>query len=99
MKKKLIFLLIPLLPLAAFTKYYTEIKAEEEAVQELVLGSYVNGAFNALDPDAMLEGFHPDFAPAFPVCWIRRPACRWSGKCSTALSFTRATPTRMHRTW
>jgi hypothetical protein len=27
-----------------------------------VLGCYVNGAFNALDPDAMLRGFHPDFA-------------------------------------
>jgi hypothetical protein len=62
MNKKLFFLLIPLLPLLAFTKYYIEIKAEEEAVKELVLGSYVNGAFNALDPDAMLKGFHPDFA-------------------------------------
>ena len=24
--------------------------------------SYINGAFNALDPDAMKSGFHPDFA-------------------------------------
>jgi len=35
---------------------------EEEAVKELVLTSYVHGAFNALNPDAMRKGFHEDFA-------------------------------------
>ena len=31
-------------------------------VRKVVETSYINGAFNALDPDAMLAGFHPDFA-------------------------------------
>ncbi len=62
MKKKLLFILIPLLPLMAFTKYYADKTAEEKAVEDLVLQSYVNGAFNELDPDAMAAGFHPDFA-------------------------------------
>ena len=33
-----------------------------DAVKQVVERSYVNGAFNALDPDAMEAGFHPDFA-------------------------------------
>lgn len=38
-------------------------KAEEvEAVKALVLSSYINGAFNELNADAMREGFHKDFA-------------------------------------
>lgn len=60
MKKKLLPLL--LLPLIAFTTYYVENAAEKEAVEELVLTSYVHGAFNELNPDAMAAGFHPDFA-------------------------------------
>ena len=37
--------------------------ADEVAdVREIVETSYINGAFNALDPDAMRSGFHPDFA-------------------------------------
>lgn len=35
---------------------------EAEAVKELVLTSYVHGAFNELDADAMRAGFHEDFA-------------------------------------
>ena len=31
-------------------------------VREVVETSYINGAFNDLDPDAMRAGFHPDFA-------------------------------------
>ena len=31
-------------------------------VRQVVEASYINGAFNALDPDAMRDGFHPDFA-------------------------------------
>lgn len=34
----------------------------EEEVKELILHSYINGAFNDLDPEAMRAGFHPDFA-------------------------------------
>jgi len=31
-------------------------------VRQVVETSYINGAFNALDADAMRSGFHPDFA-------------------------------------
>jgi len=34
----------------------------EDEVRAVVEASYINGAFNALDPDAMRKGFHPDFA-------------------------------------
>ena len=37
-------------------------RAEIEAVKAVVETSYLNGAFNALDPDAMAAGFHEDFA-------------------------------------
>ena len=33
-----------------------------DEVRAVVEDSYINGAFNALDPDAMKSGFHPDFA-------------------------------------
>jgi hypothetical protein len=33
-----------------------------EEVRAVVEKSYINGAFNALDPEAMTSGFHPDFA-------------------------------------
>jgi hypothetical protein len=33
-----------------------------DEVRAVVEKSYINGAFNALDPDAMRRGFHPDFA-------------------------------------
>ena len=46
----------------AFTSKVNNNLAEEEAVKELILKSYVHGAFNELNPDAMLKGFHPDFA-------------------------------------
>ncbi|MEQ9465894.1 MAG: nuclear transport factor 2 family protein [Ekhidna sp.] len=35
---------------------------EEEAVKMVVLESYINGAFNELDAEAMENGFHKDFA-------------------------------------
>ena len=60
MKKKLLPLL--LLPLIVFTSFYVVKDAEKDAVEDLVLTSYVHGAFNELDPDAMANGFHPDFA-------------------------------------
>ncbi len=47
---------------AAFTTQFTAEKADKEAVKELILTSYVHGAFNELNPEAMLSGFHPDFA-------------------------------------
>jgi len=33
-----------------------------DEVRAVVEDTYINGAFNALDPDAMRRGFHPDFA-------------------------------------
>ena len=33
-----------------------------DEVRAVVEDCYINGAFNALDPDAMKSGFHPDFA-------------------------------------
>ena len=61
MKKKLYVILLAVIPLAAFS-YYADLEAEKSEVEELVLVSYVNGAFNDLSPDAMAAGFHPDFA-------------------------------------
>jgi len=34
----------------------------KSAIEETVLKAYIHGAFNELNPDAMSEGFHPDFA-------------------------------------
>ena len=34
----------------------------EDDIKKLIKKCYVHGAFNELNPDAMLEGFHPDFA-------------------------------------
>ncbi|MFY0591259.1 nuclear transport factor 2 family protein [Roseivirga sp.] len=46
----------------AFTLKPVEDAAAKEEIQELILKSYVNGAFNGLDADAMRKGFHEDFA-------------------------------------
>ena len=35
---------------------------EEAAIRELILTSYVHGAFNELNPGALERGFHEDFA-------------------------------------
>ena len=59
--KKYVFVaLVILIPVFAF-KHYHNIEAESE-VKSLIEKAYINGAFNALDPDAMAAGFHPDFA-------------------------------------
>ncbi len=46
----------------AFAIKKSEKQSEIDAVKELVTKAYVNGAFNALDPDAMAKGFHEDFS-------------------------------------
>ena len=67
MKNKLFFpvaVILLLTNLLAFTATSFEnknAKAEEE-IKALILKSYINGAFNDLDPEAMRAGFHPDFA-------------------------------------
>jgi hypothetical protein len=51
-------------------------------VKALVERCYVNGAFNDLDPAAMREGFHPDFAifSADGEAIRRYPIAEWAGK-------------------
>lgn len=64
MKKAQIILVVTLVAIAsfAFTIKTAEDDAAVEEVKSLVLASYINGAFNALDADAMRKGFHEDFA-------------------------------------
>jgi hypothetical protein len=38
------------------------VPAEEAAVKEVIMDGYVHGAFNELNPEAMAETFHKDFA-------------------------------------
>ncbi|OJJ20560.1 hypothetical protein BKI52_19090 [marine bacterium AO1-C] len=50
-------------PLVAFTKVHLDNEAAKKAeVKAHVLKSYVHGAFNELNPEAMEKGFHKDFA-------------------------------------
>ena len=63
--KKTVFTLLSVLAIAGlFAFTYSEVKesAAEQEVKELVLKSYVHGAFNELNPEAMKKGFHSDFA-------------------------------------
>ncbi|MEO1368545.1 MAG: nuclear transport factor 2 family protein [Acidobacteriota bacterium] len=58
----------------------------EAEIKSLIEKAYVHGAFNELDPEAMEEGFHPDFAifspdgekiRKFPIAdWTQRTAER-----------------------
>lgn len=65
MKVKSIYvLLLPILLIGIYAfsmNNHPEI-SDENDVRELVLKSYVHGAFNELNPEAMRNGFHPDFA-------------------------------------
>lgn len=36
--------------------------SEKDAIKEVVLKGYIHGAFNELNPEAMKEAFHKDFA-------------------------------------
>jgi len=63
--KKLLFILLAATLAVGFTTLYlsdNELDADKEAVESLVLNSYVNGAFNKMDYEAMAAGFHKDFA-------------------------------------
>ncbi len=64
MKRRLI-LSIGLLVLAALlglAQAFAADRSETTAIKSLIEESYVHGAFNELDADAMRRGFHPDFA-------------------------------------
>ncbi|MEM7372987.1 MAG: nuclear transport factor 2 family protein [Bacteroidota bacterium] len=45
----------------AFLHHQTD-SASKKEVEAVVLQSYIHGAFNELNPEAMQAGFHPDFA-------------------------------------
>ena len=65
MHKKLFFYIgiaFVSLSIFAFTFSDNSNTGPETAVKELILKSYVHGAFNELNPEAMRAGFHPDFA-------------------------------------
>lgn len=65
MKTKLFFTIITILlivTLTSFTKTQITESDSKEAIKELIVNSYINGAFNELNADAMREGFHQDFA-------------------------------------
>lgn len=65
MQKKLLFYLglaVIALSIFAFNTVENADTEAEKAVKELIEKSYVHGAFNELNPEAMRKGFHPDFA-------------------------------------
>jgi hypothetical protein len=57
----------------------SEISESEAEVRELIEKSYINGAFNDLDPEAMKQGFHEDFAIYSPdgEQMAKYPIDRW----------------------
>ena len=63
MKKRLLIILVALIPVVGFTTHYVyELETAKAEVEEVVLKSYINGAFNELNYEDMAAGFHPDFA-------------------------------------
>lgn len=64
MKNKSIKLLMLLaIPAFAFTSnYYFEKAATTAEIEKVVLDGYIHGAFNELNPEAMSNTFHEDFA-------------------------------------
>jgi len=62
MKKGLVVIVVVCISAFAFNLKEKNESVDESAVKALVLKSYVHGAFNELDADAMRKGFHEDFA-------------------------------------
>ena len=75
----LVVLAFSTLGLPAATAGDTDAAAD---VTALIERCYINGAFNDLDPAAMKEGFHPDFAifSADGEAIRRYPIAEWAGK-------------------
>ena len=48
--------------MVSFTIKSYEKSAAEADIKKLIETSYIHGAFNELNPDAMADGFHKDFA-------------------------------------
>ena len=47
--------------LASNAMLYSEADVDKAAVEALIEGAYINGAFNDLDTETMRAGFHPVF--------------------------------------
>ncbi len=63
MKTRLTILLVVFLASLSFAFIHMDKANEnEEAVKDLVMKAYINGAFNKLDAESMEKGFHKDFA-------------------------------------
>ena len=64
MKKNLILsgIIVSAILLGALNFVSSKKEAAEAEIKQLVESSYVHGAFNELDPEAMANGFHKDFA-------------------------------------
>ena len=63
--KYFLFTLIGVLTVGLFSASFVNksvVSEDETLIRELVETSYVNGAFNDLNPDAMEAAFHSDFA-------------------------------------
>ncbi len=64
--KRITTLILSLVAIALFTFSFSPKNIDEvedvEEVKELVYNSYINGAFNELNAEAMRKGFHEDFA-------------------------------------
>jgi hypothetical protein len=64
MKKTLLLtgILTTVILIGAFKFVVSENEAAETEIKELIENAYVHGAFNELNPEAMANGFHKDFA-------------------------------------
>lgn len=62
MKRPFILSLLALITLLGLAQAFASDHDDTSAIKTLIEKSYVHGAFNELDPDAMRRGFHPDFA-------------------------------------
>ncbi|MEP0986603.1 nuclear transport factor 2 family protein [Ekhidna sp.] len=60
--KKLLLVITVTGTFMAFVSKSNSKTSEVEAVKKVVFESYINGAFNELDAEAMEKGFHRDFA-------------------------------------
>lgn len=75
-----LFAAIAIVPLLAFTKLRYDNEAKKSEVKKHILKSYVHGAFNELNPQAMAKGFHPEFAifsPGTTEKLRRYPIDKW----------------------
>ena len=88
MKNRLAFIAVTVMLLTAGLPSVDADHHEDDAatIKSLIEKSYVHGAFNELNPEAMEHGFHPDFAifsadgeaiKKYPIAdWVQRTAER-----------------------